>query len=213
MATLTREHGQWKAASSHWHGTGFHDPFADPDDLRGLDGQSIVISSGSHGDDAVPGRLAGVWHGTAVPAVRQISLIQDGHEDPPATELTLRRLDRLHREPSTLHRHSPRPGRRPPRQHPARRAPAQVVGIRSTAPRIYHWQEPSPSDSRGQPGRRALPLHLLAGTCASQGHSANWRPGTYVHCCKSGASPSAAVTKMQLRCIHSVSTPGVLSVT
>jgi DnaJ-domain-containing protein 1 len=81
MATFTRERGQWTAASGHWHGTGFHDPFTDPGDRLGLDGQPIVISGGSHSDQPVPGRLAGIWHGTAAPAVRQIALIQDGHED------------------------------------------------------------------------------------------------------------------------------------
>jgi hypothetical protein len=81
MATFTREHGQWTAASGHWLGTGFHDPFADPGDVRGLDGQPIVISGGSHSDESAPGRLVGIWHGTATPAVRQLALIQDGHED------------------------------------------------------------------------------------------------------------------------------------
>jgi hypothetical protein len=66
---------------SHWHGIGFHDPFADPGDLRGLDGRPIIISGGSHTDERVARRLAGIWHGTAAPAVRQIALIQDGHED------------------------------------------------------------------------------------------------------------------------------------
>jgi len=66
---------------SHWHGIGFHDPFADPGDLRGLDERPIVISGGSHTDERVARRLAGIWHGTAAPAVRQIALIQDGHED------------------------------------------------------------------------------------------------------------------------------------
>ena len=81
MATFTREHGQWTAASGHWLGTGFHDPFTDPADLRGLDGQPIVISGESHSDQPAPGRLASIWHGTAAPAVRQIALIQDGQED------------------------------------------------------------------------------------------------------------------------------------
>ena len=30
---------------------------------------------------AAAGRLAAIWHGTAASAVRQIALIQDGHED------------------------------------------------------------------------------------------------------------------------------------
>ena len=82
MATFTREHGQWAApASGHWLGTGFHDPFTDPGDLRGLDGRPIVISGESHSDQPAPGRLAGIWHGTAAPVVQQIALIQDGHED------------------------------------------------------------------------------------------------------------------------------------
>jgi len=81
MATFTREHEQWMAPSGHWVGTGFHDPFDDPGDLRGLDGRPIVISGSSHSDEPAPGRLAGTWHGTAAPVVRQIALVQDGHED------------------------------------------------------------------------------------------------------------------------------------
>ena len=80
MATFTRERGRWKA-NSHWHGTGFHDPFADPAGLRGLDGRAVVVSGGSHSDAPAPGHLAAIWHGTAGPAVQQIALIQDGHED------------------------------------------------------------------------------------------------------------------------------------
>ena len=81
MATFTRQQGQW-TANSHWHGTGFHDPLADPGDLRGLDDRAIVISGGSHSEAPGPARLAGIWHGTAAPQVRQIALIQDGAEDP-----------------------------------------------------------------------------------------------------------------------------------
>jgi Tetratricopeptide repeat len=81
MATFTREHGQWTAAGSHWLGTGFHDPFADPGDLAGLAGRPIVISGSSHSEEPAPGCLAGIWHGTAAPAVQQLALIQGGHED------------------------------------------------------------------------------------------------------------------------------------
>jgi hypothetical protein len=123
MATFTREHGQWTAAGGHWPGTGFHDPFADPGDLRGLDGQPIVISGGSHSDEPAPGQLAGIWHGTAAPAVRQLTLTQDGHEDRRPPRLALRRMGHLHRAPRTLQRHRARPERRRPGQHPARRRP------------------------------------------------------------------------------------------
>jgi hypothetical protein len=82
MATFTREHGQWAApASGHWFGTSFHDPFTDPADLHCLDGRPIVVSGESHSDEPAPGRLAGIWHGTAAPAVRQLALIQDGLEN------------------------------------------------------------------------------------------------------------------------------------
>ncbi len=81
MATFTRDQGQWKA-DSHWGGTGFgHDPIANPGDLRELDGRTMTVSGGSGSDHPVPGRLAAIWHGRAAPAVKQLALIQDDHED------------------------------------------------------------------------------------------------------------------------------------
>src|SRR5258708_34875451 len=55
MATFTREHGQWAAAGGHWGGSGFHDAFTDPGDLRGLDAPPTLISGGRHSDPPGPG--------------------------------------------------------------------------------------------------------------------------------------------------------------
>jgi tetratricopeptide (TPR) repeat protein len=70
MATFTRRDGEWEA-DRHWHSTGFHDPFTDPGGLHGLGGEAIVHSGGS----------GTIWHGTASGAVKDLALIQDGHED------------------------------------------------------------------------------------------------------------------------------------
>lgn len=81
MARFSQEQGQWKA-NSHWPFTGFsHDPIADPGHLRDLRGRAMVVSGGGRKDAAAPGQLAATWHGRAAPSVKQIALIQDGHED------------------------------------------------------------------------------------------------------------------------------------
>lgn len=81
MATFTRDQGSWQA-DTHWMGTGWgNDPIANPGDLREMDGQAMTVSGGSRADTPEPGQMATVWHGRAAPAVRQIALLQDGHED------------------------------------------------------------------------------------------------------------------------------------
>jgi len=70
-ATFTRQDGQWTAEGTHWHGTGFHDPFTDPGGLYSLGGEPIVYSSTSET----------IWHGTADASVKYLALIQEGHED------------------------------------------------------------------------------------------------------------------------------------
>jgi tetratricopeptide (TPR) repeat protein len=81
MATFSRDQGRWKA-DSHWHGTGWnHDPIANPGDLRELDGQAMVVGGGSRTDTPAPGHPAIIQLGRAAPTVRQIALLQDGHED------------------------------------------------------------------------------------------------------------------------------------
>lgn len=81
QVTYTRTEDGW-TPDSHFHGTSFsHNPIASPDGQRDLGGQAMVTSGGSRTDTPAPGHLAAVWHGRAAPAVRQIALIQDGHED------------------------------------------------------------------------------------------------------------------------------------
>jgi tetratricopeptide (TPR) repeat protein len=69
--TFTRQDGEWTAEGTHWHGTGFHDPFTDPGGRYGLGGEPIVYSSTS----------ATIWHGIADASVKYLALIQDGHQD------------------------------------------------------------------------------------------------------------------------------------
>jgi hypothetical protein len=81
MATYSRDHDTWKP-DSHWHGTGpHHDPIANPGDLREMDGRAMTASGGSHTDTPAPGQAAAIQTGRAAPAVTQIALTQDGHED------------------------------------------------------------------------------------------------------------------------------------
>jgi len=70
-ATFTRQDGEWTAESTHWHGTGFHDPFTDPGGRYDLGGEAIVLS-GSSGT---------IWHGTADASLKYLALSQDGHQD------------------------------------------------------------------------------------------------------------------------------------
>ncbi len=84
MATYTRPHqqGPWEAVPGPQVGIGVHhDPIARPGDLKELDGQAMATSGGSQDDDPVPGYPAAILVGRAAPAVRQIALVQDGHED------------------------------------------------------------------------------------------------------------------------------------
>jgi len=71
MATFTEHDGQWKA-DKHWHGTGFHDPSADPGVLGG---QTIVYSGSSGGDSGT------ILHGIAAPDVNYLAVIQGGHQE------------------------------------------------------------------------------------------------------------------------------------
>lgn len=74
MATFTRQDGEWKA-DKHWHGTSFHDPFADPGGLRSLGGATIVYSGSSRGDNGT------ILHGIAAAGIKYLAVIQDGREE------------------------------------------------------------------------------------------------------------------------------------
>jgi hypothetical protein len=81
IGTYFREGDHW---SPHrmWGSTGWpHDPIANPGYLRDLGGRAIVSSGGSRTVQPESGYPAAVVIGRAVPAVKQIALIQDGHED------------------------------------------------------------------------------------------------------------------------------------
>ena len=82
MATFSREGERWNP-HRHWHGTGWsHDPIASPDDLRDLGGRALVTGGGSGSTETPPpGWPAAVIHGRISPAVKQLALIQNGHED------------------------------------------------------------------------------------------------------------------------------------
>jgi hypothetical protein len=75
-ATFTRRNGAWEAADRRWHGTGFHDPFRDPGDLRGLGGRALVYSGSAGGVSS-----GTILHGVASADVAHLAIIQDGHED------------------------------------------------------------------------------------------------------------------------------------
>jgi tetratricopeptide (TPR) repeat protein len=82
MGMYSRDRDQWAAAPEPWLGTGFSsDPIARPGDLRDLDGRAIVTSGNCWSDRPTPGNPAMIVHGRVGPAVAQLALIQDGHED------------------------------------------------------------------------------------------------------------------------------------
>jgi tetratricopeptide (TPR) repeat protein len=82
MATFSRDGEHWNP-HRHWHGTGWsHDPIANPGDLRDLGGRPLVTGGGSSSTGTpAPGWPAAVIHGRVSPAVKELALIQDGHED------------------------------------------------------------------------------------------------------------------------------------
>lgn len=81
MPTFGRDGDTWTA--HRWFGgTGWsHDPIASPQDVRDLGGQMMVEGGGAFTDTPAPGHPAVIVAGRVAPAVTQIALIQDGHED------------------------------------------------------------------------------------------------------------------------------------
>jgi hypothetical protein len=81
MGTYGRDRERWNAhrmwASKSWS----HDPIAKPGALRDLAGKTIGSSGGASTEQPEPGYPAAVVVGRVEPAVKQIALIQDGHED------------------------------------------------------------------------------------------------------------------------------------
>ena len=83
MGTFYREAERW-AAHQWWAGTGWsHDPIADPDSVRDLDGRPIVGGGGAFNPDPEPGSPASVVTGRISPAVTHLALVQDDREDRP----------------------------------------------------------------------------------------------------------------------------------
>lgn len=73
--------GRWEPPT-HIAGTGFsHDPIRNPGSMRDLGGSPMVCGGSSHTDAVLPGRPAVIAVGRAVPEVKYLALIKDGHED------------------------------------------------------------------------------------------------------------------------------------
>jgi len=73
--------GAWKMPT-HVAGTGFsHDPVADPGGQRDLDGRPMGCGGGSWAAETTPGYPASIVTGRAVPEVRYLAVVKDGHED------------------------------------------------------------------------------------------------------------------------------------
>lgn len=71
MGPFTREGDGW-TSPKFWAATDWwHDPLANPGDLGDLDGRAMVTGGGAET----------IRHGRVAPAVTEIGLIQDGHED------------------------------------------------------------------------------------------------------------------------------------
>ena len=71
MATFTRDGNGW-SPTRHWMFTGWsHDPIANPGSFRDLGGRAMATGGGSET----------ITHGRVAPAVREIGVIQNGHEN------------------------------------------------------------------------------------------------------------------------------------
>jgi hypothetical protein len=81
MMTYTRNAGRWSVHPYYTGGGWSHDPVADPRGVRDLDGRVMVESGGSFTDSPAPGHPAAVVAGRARPDVKQIALVQGGHEE------------------------------------------------------------------------------------------------------------------------------------
>jgi hypothetical protein len=83
MGEFTRDGDSWTAPEAgYWGATGWPiDPIANPGALRDLDGRAMTAGGGSRSGKVVPGAPAVVVHGRVAPAVAEIGLIQDGHEN------------------------------------------------------------------------------------------------------------------------------------
>lgn len=75
--------GTWKAPTRMYIlGGGFHhDPIANPGSQRDLDGSPMVYGGGSWATEITPGVPASIANGRAVPEVRYLAVVKDGHED------------------------------------------------------------------------------------------------------------------------------------
>jgi hypothetical protein len=72
VLTFTRDGDTWTPPPPHFHSSSWsHDPLARPDSLRDLGGSPMVSGSGTKT----------MMHGRVIPGARELSLIQDGHED------------------------------------------------------------------------------------------------------------------------------------
>ena len=108
QATYSRTGAGW-TQDPFSSGTFFdYDPIARPGDMRDLGGQPMTSGGSMHlQEQPPPGYPAAIVTGRVDPAVTQIALIQDGHEDRRPAPVTLRRVGRLHRATGAL------PGSRP----------------------------------------------------------------------------------------------------
>jgi hypothetical protein len=80
MGTYFQDGQRW-IAHQMWAGKSWpHDPIGEPGALRDLAGQVIGSSGGASTEQPEPGYPAAIAVGRVAPAVRQIALIQDGHE-------------------------------------------------------------------------------------------------------------------------------------
>ena len=81
MGTYFLDRDGW-TAHRMWAGTSWsHDPIARPGALRDLAGKTIGSSGVASTQQPGPGYPAAVAAGRVAPAVKQIALVQDGHED------------------------------------------------------------------------------------------------------------------------------------
>jgi tetratricopeptide (TPR) repeat protein len=75
------EDGRWEPPTLVHGGSFFHDPIRSPESTRDLDGSPMVRGGSSQAREVRPGRPAFIATGRAVPEVKYLAVVRDGHED------------------------------------------------------------------------------------------------------------------------------------
>ena len=73
--------GRWKPPAHVLGGSYSYDPIHSPGNTRDMDGRLMVCGSSSQAGEVTAGHPAVIATGRAVPEVKYLAVIKDGHED------------------------------------------------------------------------------------------------------------------------------------